>query len=62
MSVLAKGTTVTIVGSTLTGTVSSYRVSDDGSKIEYLVDYADLQGIPQQRGFEEHQIVQKQGD
>jgi len=38
------------------GVVSELVLTDDNSKVQYVVDYTDLQGEPHKRPFEEDQI------
>lgn len=51
-----KGTIVKAIAVIPTGPVESVRMLDDGT-VMYLVTYTDVNGVEQQRWFDEHQIT-----
>lgn len=53
---LKNGDFVRIKGTTLTGTVSGRKFSDDGEQLHIKVDYVDNNGEDQHRWFDDHQI------
>lgn len=56
---LAVGTGVTINKSTLSGEITGYHLSADGTTLSYLVNYED-EGEGHQRAFSSNQISKKQ--
>lgn len=56
MTAFKKGDTVRLNAVLPTGPVLALRMSEDGD-VSYLIEWADADGVPQQRWFEESQLV-----